>query len=214
MSGSYKFEKIASLDKSILTANPDLELHRNQVKIPLSTPDAKLLKCFDWIKSNDQEMIALGYSFGRVLLGRLIEEKLKLVAEFVPKHSRSCIDVAFCPINSNLLATALDKVRNDCGLNVWDIEQCTVGSDFVVSQFKGSTGSLYSNNNEKPIASYGSSEGISSMAWFHSSAKIIAGMSQKWIRLFDLRGKSILLSHRYYVIFSYFFYQSCSWNYY
>jgi WD40 repeat protein len=191
MSGSYKFEKIASLSKSILTANPDLELHRNGAKIPLYTPDAKLLKCFDWIKSDDEEMIALGYSSGRVLLGQVTDEKLKFITEFVPKHSRSCIDVAFCPINSKLLATALDKVRNDCGLNVWDIEQCTIKEDFHISQFKGSSSSLYNNINEKPLVSYGSSEGISSMAWFHNSAKIIAGMSQKWIRLFDLRGKSI-----------------------
>lgn len=189
MSVNFKFEKIASSNKSILTANPDLELHRENVKISLHTPDAKLLKCFDWITSNNQEMIALGYSSGRVLLGQVIEEKLKFITEFVPRHLRTCIDVAFCPVNSKLLATALDKVRNDCGLNVWDIERCASGDDFSISQINGSSSTDFGKNNQKPIASYGSSEGISSMEWFHNSTRIIAGMSQKWIRLFDLRGK-------------------------
>ena len=212
---NYKFEKILSLYKSTLTANPDLELYRNNTKIPLHTPDAKLLKCIDWISTIDTEMIALGYSSGRVLLGQIIQEKLQFISEFLPRHSRTCIDVAFCPVNAKLLATALDKVRNDCGLNVWDIERCASGDDFSITSMHGSNASISSKSNEKPLASYGSSEGISSMAWFNDSTRIVAGMSQKWIRLFDLRGiLNNKLRNRHDVIFIDILYKSSSGNYY
>ena len=42
----------------------------------------------------------------------------------------------------------------------------------------------------KPVAQFGSSEGVLSAAWFHhSSPRLISGMGMKWIRIFDLRSK-------------------------
>ena len=184
-----KFEKISSLHNSILVSNPNLELFGDHGKIALNTPDAKLLKCLDWMQHNNQDMIALGYSSGRALLGLLADDKINFVSEFLPRHSRSCVDVAFCA-NAKLLAAGMDKVRNDCGLNVWDIERFSFPTHNMDDNLMHvqNVQDVHCRNSDKPYASYGSSEGVSSMAWFNDSTTIVAGMSQKWIRIFDMRG--------------------------
>lgn len=46
----------------------------------------------------------------------------------MPRHTRACNVVAFCPTDPTLLAAGLDKVRNDFGLIVWDTEMAARGS--------------------------------------------------------------------------------------
>ncbi|KAI9106057.1 hypothetical protein DFS34DRAFT_43429 [Phlyctochytrium arcticum] len=167
----------------------------------------------------------------------------------MPRHTRACNVVAFCPTDARMLAAGLDKVRNDFGLMVWDTEVATRSSvphdiDTMYSDVGGGTGTkaaaakqdVYPAGNmqesarfpylhfpgsdlestidnrkmplasgidslpraavnanptgspNKPLAQYGSSEGVSSAAWLHhSSPHLVAGMGLKWIRGFDLR---------------------------
>lgn len=57
----------------------------------------------------------------------------------------------------------------------------------------------------KPIAEFGTSEVTYSLAWFHSSSKLLAcGMNGKSIKIYDLRGKiQILLNTLFSIIFDY-----------
>ena len=117
------FQKLTVLDQAIVTAKPDLELIINETIVPLKTPDCKQLRCFDCINwPNDSILIALGYSSGRTLLtkydGSRSESGLIYLSDISPKVSRACVDVAFCPFNPSLLATGLDKARNDFGLTL------------------------------------------------------------------------------------------------
>jgi len=101
------------------------------------------MKCFAWSPDPEyQNVIAVGQTTGRTLLIRLNGFSLsslhntvpnpayfssagnsgKIIGEFQPTHSRACNIVAFCPVNTNLLAAGLEKVRNDPCLYIWDVE--------------------------------------------------------------------------------------------
>ncbi|TPX62747.1 hypothetical protein SpCBS45565_g06969 [Spizellomyces sp. 'palustris'] len=172
----------------------------------------------------------------------------KVLGEFMPRHTRACNVVAFCPTDPHLLVAGLDKVRNDFGLIVWNTEMASssgldgagtptdpsgdrivegrgglggtgtavvadgirsvfsgthLGQDIDnvldsrkislsnFSEISGKSASTSTSRNpipSKPVAQYGSSEGISSAAWLYkSSPHLVAGMGLKWIRGYDLR---------------------------
>jgi len=53
-----------------------------------------------------------------------------------------------------------------------------------------------SNVTSKPIAQYGSSEAVSSAAWFREGSPLLAaGMGLKWIKIFDLRSMYFSVIH-------------------
>ncbi|OUM59450.1 hypothetical protein PIROE2DRAFT_21237 [Piromyces sp. E2] len=102
-----------------------------------------IIQCFAWSPDPEyQNVIAVGQTTGRTLLIRLNGFSLsslhntvpnpayfsssgnsgKIIGEFQPTHSRACNIVAFCPVNTNLLAAGLEKVRNDPCLYIWDVE--------------------------------------------------------------------------------------------
>lgn len=50
------------------------------------------------------------------------QQTSNVLGEYMPRHTRACNVVAFCPTEPRLLAAGLEKVRNDYGLLVWDTE--------------------------------------------------------------------------------------------
>lgn len=95
----------------------------------------------------------------------------------VPRHVRQCNSVVWNPIDSNLLATALDKSRTDHSLLVWDLSRC---HSHQVSATDGMV---------RPSAELGLSETAHSAAWLQQR-NIILGMNNKHIKVFDIRGDS------------------------
>lgn len=51
-----------------------------------------------------------------------LQSDINVICEFSPRIARTCNVVSFCPTDSRLLLTGLDKVRNDFCLMVYDIE--------------------------------------------------------------------------------------------
>ena len=164
--------KITTLNNDILIANTDkdeISILNSNRKYDLHIPESESLKCLDWTFESHQHILALGYGSGKTLIGYIKDEKLQECGELFPRHSRACVDVSFCPSDSKFLALGLEKVRNDYGLLIWEL-------------------STDINASSKPWIQYGPSEGISSVSWFSSlQNRLVAGMSQKWIRVFDLR---------------------------
>ncbi|KAG9294908.1 hypothetical protein G9A89_003248 [Geosiphon pyriformis] len=52
------------------------------------------------------------------------------------RYLRACNVVRFCEVEPNLLATGLEKVRNDYSLLIWDLEQATNSSIPTASDYK------------------------------------------------------------------------------
>ncbi|ORX45946.1 WD40 repeat-like protein [Piromyces finnis] len=111
--------------------------------VAINSDNQLINKCFAWSPDPEyQNVIAVGQTTGRTLLIRLNGFSLsslhntvpnpayfsssgnsgKIIGEFQPTHSRACNIVAFCPVNTNLLAAGLEKVRNDPCLYIWDVE--------------------------------------------------------------------------------------------
>ena len=127
---------------------------------------------FDWSK-NEESVVAIGLSTGEAAVLRLDDES-DAPYVFSIKHSRKCNSIAFS--TQNLLATGLDRVRNDFSLNVYNLE------------------SEPSSSNE-PLRKLSSSEAITSIKFFSEQPEtLLAGVSRQCIRLYDLRGTLLSIS--------------------
>ena len=128
---------------------------------------------FDWSKSRES-IVAIGLSTGEAAVVRL-EDDSDAPYQFPIKHSRKCNTIAFN--TQNLLATGLDRVRNDFSLNVYNLDS-----------------EPRSSSNE-PMRKLSSSEAITSIKFFSGQPEtLLAGVSRQCIRLYDLRGKHIFFS--------------------
>ncbi len=86
------------------------------------------------------------------------------------RHQRKCNTIAFS--SKNLLATGLDRVRNDVCLNIYDLND---------SRF---------TTRDEPYKKLASSEAISSIKFFTGQPDtLIAGVSRQYVRIYDLRGE-------------------------
>ena len=95
----------------------------------------KLSKCFAWSPhSAYEDLFAIGTSGGTIELCRAGQGQpvsptptpsqlnhATVPLNFQNKQRRACNDLAFCPLNANLLATTHDKNRSDCNLLIWDL---------------------------------------------------------------------------------------------
>lgn len=109
------------------------------------------------------------------------------------RSSRSCNALAFSPVRPNLLATGFDKVRGEPSLIVWDIG--------VASASMKTNNKLHSTPHDstltiKPDRSnyhgYAAAEIVTSVSFLPSSPDaIVAGVSNLWLRMFDLRKSSV-----------------------
>lgn len=125
---------------------------------------------FDWSKK-DSGLVAIGSASGEAHLVSLDPERpdTEFVHAFQIRHQRKCNSIAFS--NKNLLATGLDRVRNDVCLNIYDLNDSRVTSK------------------DEPYKKLASSEAISSIKFFAGQPDtLVAGVSRQYVRIYDLRG--------------------------
>lgn len=135
--------------------------------------------------------MAVGQNSGETLLLR-IDDKSNDVIGLPVKHQRACNTVTF---NTNgLLATGLDRVRNDFCLNVWDVNQRLTSWEREKVGWGGMGGSV--GKPPSPVRSLAGSETVTSVKWFTDAPMtLVAGVGNKYMRLYDLRGKQAQRGH-------------------
>ncbi|KAH7070523.1 WD40-repeat-containing domain protein [Paraphoma chrysanthemicola] len=127
---------------------------------------------FDWSKK-DASVVGIGSASGEAVIVTLDPDKPdnELLHAFPIRHQRKCNSIAFS--SKNLLATGLDRVRNDVCLNIYDLNDSRV------------------TNKDEPYKKLASSEAISSIKFFSGQPDtLVAGVSRQYIRIYDLRDSS------------------------
>lgn len=127
---------------------------------------------FDWSKTTEH-VVGIGARGGHALVINLDPELNgrpgDRIIRYAVKNERTVNSIAFSA--SNLLATGLDRVRNDGSLNVYDLH---------------STPSP--GRPSEPYRKLASSEAVTSLKFFNQQPEtLIAGVSRQSIRLYDLR---------------------------
>ncbi|KAL9119577.1 MAG: hypothetical protein Q9187_003874, partial [Circinaria calcarea] len=130
-------------------------------------------RAFDWSPANE-DLVAVGQWSGETTLFSL-NNRLQPLS--IPIRSqRQCNAVAFN--KTSLLATGLERVRNDFCLNVFDIQH---GLNSHSQSGSGKQG-------VEPIRKLATSEGITSIKFFPSQQDLlVAGVKGTCVRLYDLR---------------------------
>ncbi|CAI7579890.1 unnamed protein product [Penicillium palitans] len=128
-------------------------------------------RAFDWSTSNEN-LIAVGQSSGEATILRL-DGDAKESLSFPVRNQRYCNAVAFS--THGLVASGLDRVRNDFCLNIWDVNQ-------RLSPAGGSKGFT------EPLRKLASSEPITSVKFFRDQPDtIVTGVKGQFVRIYDLR---------------------------
>ncbi|KAI5123084.1 hypothetical protein M0805_000518 [Coniferiporia weirii] len=180
-----------------------------EFRLVTSRADLQMMKCFAWSPDPAyDDLIAVGSSTGKVDIWRLESNryaKNNMVSggpelSLTVRSTRSCNTLAFCPEKPNLLAGGLDKVRGEPSLVVWDIEAATsvplsgskTGS---ISGPASARSSIAVKAERPPIQQYAPAEVVSSVAFLPGSSDLlVAGVSNLWLRLFDLRTSGLHVS--------------------
>lgn len=68
-------------------------------------------------------VIAAGLGTGTISVASFSQGSSITTKSFIPQHRRNCNAVAWNPFHQNQIAAGLDKVRSDCSLFIWDVEQ-------------------------------------------------------------------------------------------
>lgn len=129
------------------------------------------------------------------------------------RNARSCNALAFAHAEPNYLAVGLDKVRNESSLVIWDISTgkpllthspvtpSSARNDDQVSppetrpptttlsqaSVKIPRGEVGSRADTRILQQYATTDIVSSLAFVPNSVLLLAGVSQRWLRLYDLR---------------------------
>lgn len=153
----------------------DYEVLSTHLKVPG-------FRAFDW-STADESLIAVGQSSGEVTLLRMDEDSSSESWSFPIRNQRYCNAVAFSA--HGLLAGGLDKVRNDVCLNVWDVNHRIMAGS--------SRGALAADRQAVEPLRKLSSDPITSIKFFRDQPDtLIAGVKGQFLKLFDLRGTSVL----------------------
>ncbi len=167
-------------------------------------------QCFAWSPdATYDDLFAVGFTTGRVDLIRLEASKSARQSNILRsgpivalpvRNSRSCNVITFCATDPNYLAVGLDKVRGEPSLVVWDISSASS----VFTQASPNP-NLTSNVQPRPnpqlpraelgsrvdvriVQQHASTEVVSSLSFIPKSVHLLlAGISYRWLRLFDLR---------------------------
>ena len=134
-------------------------------------------RAFDW-SPHDESLIAIGQWSGEATVLRLNDEAQPLALPI--KHQRLCNAVAFG--QNAILATGLERVRNDFCLNVWDINRSASSSPSPSSPRPGSR-----RQTVEPLRQLASSEAITSIKFFSQPDILVAGVKGVCLRVYDLR---------------------------
>jgi len=119
------------------------------------------------------------------------------------RNTRSCNALAFCNADPNYLAVGLDKVRGDSSLIIWDIQSATPLLSPSKSPHFNLTEDIVEARPQPRIAraevghhradgrvlqQHAPTEIVSALAFLpQSTHMLLAGISARWLRLFDLR---------------------------
>lgn len=169
-------------DNRFLVGSNDLRLYEwnGPSKAPTMLAvhvDLPLMRTFAWNPASSHEiddLLGIGLSNGRVRLIRAGSVDSEILGELSPRHSRSCNVVQFSYSNPSIVASGLEKVRNDYCLLLWDIDA------------QSSDGSSYTS--KTPLQKYGSSESVTSISFLPNQPhSLISGMGSRWVRLYDIR---------------------------
>ena len=122
------------------------------------------------------------------------------------RNSRSCNALAFSDADPNYLAVGLDKVRGASSLIIWDISTFTSSLTLPISSpYNGTPPSprrphphipkldnqATSRMDQYILQRHAPTEVVSSLAFLPSSTHLLlAGISHRWLRLFDLRSQT------------------------
>lgn len=131
-------------------------------------------RAFDW-SPHDEAIVAVGQWSGEATVLRIDDQSQSLSLPI--KHQRLCNAVAFS--RTGLLATGLERVRNDFCLNVWDINQRPLTKSFAPSSGRLSM---------DPVRKLASSEAITSIKFFPSQPDVlVCGIKGASVRIYDTR---------------------------
>ncbi|XP_049873651.1 GATOR complex protein MIOS [Pectinophora gossypiella] len=156
----------------------------------VASQSASGVRCVDICAITEQPdpLLALGHSNGKVTLATLKQtyDPLGLAGrEFVPRYTRPCNSVSWSQVESNLLASALDKHRSDHCILLWDVNRTT-----ALDEPAAGTSSQPADA-AKPLAEMGLSETAHSVTWANCANRmLLASMNLKHIKIFDLRDLS------------------------
>ncbi|VDO86191.1 unnamed protein product [Soboliphyme baturini] len=175
----------------------------------LNSVNVSFAKCFQWHpKSEYFYVVALGHANGRVLLtspyGDDVTEGFNLLGyDFLPKHSRQCLCLAWNPSQAQLLAAGFDRYRSEYSVLIWDVfsrPACPPtdrryqpnisaqwqygGSDFTRIQSGMSDYGAFpaSSQHSRALYEFGPSEAAHSLLWQDSNSRF-AELStvNKWL---------------------------------
>lgn len=131
-------------------------------------------RAFDW-SPQDEAIVAVGQWSGEATVLRIDDQSQSLSLPI--KHQRLCNAVTFS--RAGLLATGLERVRNDFCLNVWDISQRP-----LTKSSTSSSGRLSMD----PVRKLASSEAITSIKFFPSQPDVlVCGVKGASVRIYDTR---------------------------
>lgn len=131
-------------------------------------------RAFDW-SPHDEAIVAVGQWSGEATVLRIDDQSQSLSLPI--KHQRLCNAVAFS--RTGLLATGLERVRNDFCLNVWDINQRPLTKSSTPSSSRLSM---------DPVRKLASSEAITSIKFFPSQPDVlVCGIKGAAVRIYDTR---------------------------
>ena len=134
-------------------------------------------RAFDW-SPHDENMVAIGQWSGEATVLRLNDESQPLSLPI--RHQRLCNAVTFG--HDALLATGLERVRNDFCLNIWDINRAVLPSSSPSSPRPGPGRQIV-----EPLRKLASSEAITSIKFFSQPDMLVAGVKGVCLRIYDLR---------------------------
>lgn len=156
--------------------------------------------------------MAIGLTTGRVDLLRLeaTKQARNSVLSSGPtvslpvRNSRSCNALAFCEADPNYLAVGLDKVRGDSSLIIWDVHSASPilsmppqsmpshDEDLVLSSARPHPriprADIGPRTDMRILQQHAPTEIVSALSFLPNSTNLLlAGISHRWLRLFDLR---------------------------
>ena len=148
------------------------ELHFETLSTARKVPQFRAL---DW-SSKDEDVVAVGQWSGETTVLRMGERPHAL--HLIIKHQRLCNAVAFN--SGGLLATGLERVRNDFCLNVWDVSQRLLTTASSKPEADPPPG--------EPLRKLASSEAITSIKFFNKQPEsLVCGVKGACVRIYDLR---------------------------
>ena len=139
---------------------------------PAYRQEVPSFRALDWAPF-DENVVAVGTPSGETKVLRIDDSGR--ARSFPAKIQRLCNAVAFG--RTGLLATGLEKVRNDFCLNVWD-----------VNQSRSPAVGLVRSTHVEPLRKLASSEAISSIKFFSTQPEVlVVGVKGVGVRCYDLR---------------------------